>query len=369
MLVLLTFTSYSQEHQNPKIKALEEFLIRNGFELKNKALFGGWRKSSSVNYFNSYRIRIPDSTATISEEESRHQLLEFDSITTKLRLEQETIWDSIRIFVRELTPETDECYLHENHKEHTDTINYTLRFEQNGGDVRETVYLQYYRIKDTKYYFVGSDFLYSYLERLDRSDNDKDTFDIAGFERYLKQALAPILKLKGVKQYPIYWEYDDSYPMEKNQRDEEYFLYPSLSYHNASNHKPPYRVTITGTDYFIPKAHIDSTDAFLRRIETDVVRYLEQHHEQYFEHRARYGYTEGPKWNPIWDFAPLHEFFYGGYKGYPYTSPACSLYAYTEDEEGVHLLFMQHPYYETWVPKGFEKMKRWVNGKATLRKE
>lgn len=377
ILVLVMLASAVQAQQHEKVKELEQFLTRHGFVLYSKTLKGGLPHHSNA-YTNGYRVRIPVPTETMNDEEERQQRRELDSINAIQRMEQEAIWDSIRTFVCELMPHASQCYLHESHKDGRDTIKYSLICYEDDHNHRDQIFLRYFQGlgKEGHYYGVYSDFAWDYGLETGYEDDIK-AFDIDGFETYLKKTLAPILKMRGTKQYPIHWEYDKDYPI--REKNKETYLYWNVEGPSRIRTKHgdewveelvggcPEQGTIIGTDYFIPKSLIDSTFAFLRGIETEIVAYLEQHLDQRFTHRSQHGFSEGPNGIPIWDFSPLHEFVSSEYDMMSSEGTAYILFAYTNDE-GVHLLSLRYPEHALWIPKGFEKMKRWVNGKATYRK-
>lgn len=358
-LALLAANTFGQQSQ--KIRELEEFLIRHGFVLTDKHIGGGKYLYQHLSYSKTHSARVPKLSDTMSEEDVQLQRQEFDSINAIQRVAQEVIWDSIRNFVNELTPETSECYLHESHKDGKDTIRYTLRFSQSDGEIQENIQLRYfqgYRFNDD-IYSVHSDFSYSFNDI--HASNPDRAFDIDGFENYLRQVLTPILKKKGVKHYPIRWQYDESYPISQYNRD----LY--LHWNATPPSHVPQNGAATGTEFFIPKSQIDSTADFLRHIETEVVRYLQEHKDQRFTHDSRYEYSKKLGGNSMWDFGQVHEFVQSRHNLNETTGTAYALFSVIDDE-GVHLLSLKHPVNALWIPKGFQKMKSWKNGKAKYRR-
>ena len=378
VLAVLAVNTFGQQSQ--KIREFEDFLIRHGFELRNKSLRGGACKSFAHVLAYECDVRTPSFNDSIQELERQREKQDFDNYCASQQKELEAPWDSIRILINSLAKDASECYLHEAHKDEHDTIKYSLRFKYEEGGINkyENIRLNYSQglFFNNMIYAVGTNYEYSYHESDCPYDEAVSRFDINSFERYLRQVLAPVLKWKDVRQYPVRWEYDENYPI--SERNKDIYLYHDvhgpvrMQWQRGSEWVEkleggcPVQGIIRGTDYFIPKARIDSIWGFLRHIETEVVEYLEQHEEQSFSHTSRHGFSDNPRGTQIWDFYPTHELLRSiHYAGAAET--AYALYAITDDE-GVHILSLKHPVCALWIPKGFQKMKSWKNGKAKYRR-
>ena len=377
-LALLAANTFGQQSQ--KIREFEEFLIRHGFEFRNKALRGGAGKSFTHVMAFECDVRTPRFNDSVPEIERQQEKQDFDDYCTRQRQELEAPWDSIRILINSLAKDAAECYMREGHPADCDSITYLLRFEYEDGGVHkyEDIRLMYFQglCFNNKIYSAGTNYMYSYTESNCPYDEEESRFDINAFERYLSQVMAPFLKWKGARQYSVRWEYDEDYPMRERNEDAYLYHYVQGPVHvrtlrgdvwvEEQQGGSPARGAIRGTDYFIPKARIDSTWGFLRHIETEVVKYLEQHEKQNYHHTSRHGFSEDPRGTQTWDFSPLHELLASdSYLGD--TVPGYALYAITDDE-GVHILSLTHPVNALWIPKGFQKMKSWKNGKAKYRR-
>ena len=181
-------------------------------------------------------------------------------------------------------------------------------------------------------------------------------FDIAAFEAHIQPALEPLKKLKGAKTYPVYWQHDEGYVGTGNE----------LLYGIRFDYSHPAGLT-TGTYYFIPVQH--KAEPIFDRLDSLAHDYVNRHPEQ------PYTYNHIPI---ILRIHPSGYIFYDVlYHKYgdivevdsdecDINSTKYNLRCY-QDDEGLHILSLTTKG-RLWIPKGFQKMKRWVNGNATYRK-
>ena len=182
-------------------------------------------------------------------------------------------------------------------------------------------------------------------------------FDIAAFEAHIQPALEPLKKLKGAKTYPVYWQHDEGYVGTGNE----------LLYGIRFDYSHPAGLT-TGTYYFIPVQH--KAEPIFDRLDSLAHDYVNRHPEQpYTYHHIpiilridnRYGSIFCDVFHHVNDMVESDDDEIDSNNGTKY-----NLRCY-QDEDGLHILSLTTKGI-LWIPKNFQKMKRWVNGKATYRK-
>ena len=256
MLVMLVSAAQAQQ-QHEKIKELKELLNRHGLELRFKSRHNSVenvviRKDLGI----GYGLWAPRTDSTMTLEEKQRRIHQFDSLNNQRRIEMAAMLDSMKPIVAEMMASASECYLHENHKDGKDTLEYFFCFPHKDSDsmllahpnhrpfAAERVQLHFRQgLKQGPYnnwLFESNLYLtYNYYEStqgemtlLNRngaswSVKKPHRFDVDGFERFLSQALHPILKKRGVHQYPIHWQFDDTYLTRdfKYDKKEAFFVY------------------------------------------------------------------------------------------------------------------------------------------------
>lgn len=390
-------TSVWGQNTNPRIRQLEDFLRRqpHGIEFTQ-------RNYLSVCNYISYdwhaqldaigeNKKKPVITADMSREEKLKVGQQIDSINALTCQQLMDALDTIRLAFSSVRKEASESYMYEYHKEGNDSISYSVAFSHSDSPLEKTPWGDYVHArealkfrcetsKSSKIYGDGwwyrsdpeTDSLglaingwyqgpfahyYHYFEEpRGISKEDMKPFDIAAFEAHIQPAFESLKKLKGAKTYPVYWQHDEGYVGTGNE------LLAGLRF----DYSHPAGLT-TGTYYFIPVQH--KAEPIFDRLDSLAHDYVNRHPEQ------PYIYTHLPiilRIHPSGYIFP--DVLYHKYGDIvevdsdecDINSTKYNLRCY-QDDEGLHILSITTKG-RLWIPKGFQKMKRWVNGKATYRK-
>ena len=277
--------------------------------------------------------------------------------------------------------------MYEYHQDGADTINYSIAFDESNGkpgyprfgnviqfwNAHEVASFSYVSRKEDIWYPSNPDTKlkrvlvdrrsygnYSHIYEEPRGIPKEETkpFDIAAFEAHIQPALKPLMKLQGAKSYPVYWQHDKGYK-------DEVGSYGSLLY-GVRIEDWPAGLT-TGTYYFIPAQH--KAEPFYDRLDSLAHDYVNHHPEQPYRYHHipiilrvdRYGSIYSDVYFHINDIVESDSDDTDDINSTKY-----NLRCY-QDDDGLHILSLTTKGI-LWIPKGFQKMKRWVNGKATYRK-
>ena len=390
-------TSVWGQNKNPRIRQLEDFLRRqpHGIEFTQ-------RNDLSVCNYISYdwhaqldaigeNKKKPVITADMSREEKLKVGQQIDSINALTCQQLMDALDTIRLAFSSVRKEASESYMYEYHKEGNDSISYSVAFSHSDSPLEKTPWGDYVHAREALKFrceppnsreifgdgwWYRSDpetdslglaingwyqgpfaHYYHYFEEpRGISKEDMKPFDIAAFEAHIQPALEPLKKLKGAKTYPVYWQHDEGYVGTGNE----------LLYGIRFDYSHPAGLT-TGTYYFIPVQH--KAEPIFDRLDSLAHDYVNRHPEQ------PYTYNHIPI---ILRIHPSGYIFYDVlYHKYgdivevdsdecDINSTKYNLRCY-QDDEGLHILSLTTKG-RLWIPKGFQKMKRWVNGNATYRK-
>ena len=256
--------------------------------------------------------------------------------------------DTIRIAFASVSKDAKESYRYEYHQNGSDTIRYSAVFS---GDA--------YEVARFRYEDRFGRYSHSRHESSGLSEENQKPFDIAAFEAHIQPALEPLMKLQGVKSYPVHWQHDKGYEDEVGSRG-------NLLYGVRIRESWPAGLT-TGTYYFIPAQH--QAKPIFDRLDSLAYDYVNRHPEHpYAYHHIpiiiridnRYGsfYTDV--------FYHAYDIVESDDDDCDETSTQYNLRCF-QDDDGLHILSLTTKGI-LWIPKGFQKMKRWVNGKASYRK-
>ena len=267
--------------------------------------------------------------------------------------EMEDAIDSIRIVFANIRKEATESYMYEYHKDCADTIHYSLvsRYD-NAHEFAKFIFDKSCSLGPFAYYD------HHYEEPHGISEEEMKPFDITAFEAHIQPALEPLMKLQGAKAYPVYWQHDKGY---KNE-----FRSYSLLYGQRIEDIWPAGVT-TGTYYFIPAQH--KAEPIVDRLDSLAHDYVNHHPEQpyIYDHIPiilRIDNRYGSIYHDV--FYHVHDMVESDSDELDDNSTKYNLRCY-QDDDGLHILSLTTKGL-LWIPKGFQKMERWVNGKATYRK-
>ena len=256
--------------------------------------------------------------------------------------------DAIRVAFASVSKDAKESYRYEYHQNGGDTIRYSVVFN---GDA--------YEVATFRYEYRFGHYSHSRHESSGLSEADQKPFDIAAFEAHIQPALEPLMKLQGVKSYPVHWQHDKGYADDVGSRGN--LLYGVRIYNIW-----PAGLT-TGTYYFIPAQH--QARPIFDRLDSLAYDYVNRHPEHpYAYHHIpiiiridnRYGSFYADVFYHAYDIVESEDDCCDDTNSTKY-----NLRCY-QDEDGLHILSLTTKGI-LWIPKHFQKMKSWINGKATYR--
>ena len=391
LLVALVTTAFGQRlrvgdaealgmNANPRLRQLEDYLREHSHGIKFTQ-----KSDGDGDVWYSWRAEIDaigkkENKPSVTPEMNKETMLQTihirDSINALVRRQYEDAIDSIRTAFSSGRKDADESYMYEYHQGSADTISYSVVFRNDAyEDAKFSTEKQrseegnnessdwWFHADSLDFYFYQGPFgHYSHYrnEPNGLTKEDRKPFDIAAFEAHIQPALEPLLKLQGVKSYPVHWQHDKGYADDVGSRG-------NLLYGVRIRESWPAGLT-TGTYYFIPAQH--QAKPIFDRLDSLAYDYVNRHPEQpYAYHHIpiiiridnRYGSFYGDVFYHTYDIVESEDDCCDDTNSTKY-----NLRCY-QDDDGLHILSLTTKGI-LWIPKGFQKMKRWVNGKATFRK-
>ena len=341
-LLALAATAFGQ-NTNPRLRELEDFLRRQPHGVQFT------QKNDLNNHYIRYDWHAQIDTMTMSRQQLMNAFIVLREAFASMR------------------KKATESYMYEYHKDGKDTINYSVAFSN---DDRE---MENHRSGNHIFYFdvhEAANFRYDHPpfghynhfceEPRGIAEEEKKPFDIAAFEAQIEPALKSMMTLQGAKSYPVYWQHDKEYVDSTGTN--------GLGLYGGRLPDDPQAGLTTGTHYFIPAQY--NAGGIYVLLHSQAYDYVDRHPEQPYKitylpiilRISRDGNVDkGPFHMATGDivesdirpFADLNSTKY-------------NLRCY-QDDDGLHILSLTTKGI-LWIPKGFQKMKRWVNGKATFRK-
>ena len=171
-------------------------------------------------------------------------------------------------------------------------------------------------------------------------------FDIEAFQALIQPVIKPLLSLKGVKTYSVYWRHDVGYDEEVS---EEGLIFKSVSYGSADS---GHGIT-TGTFYFIPAQYEAEAKALHKQLDSLSLAYVNQHPEQPYIY----------KYSKDYSFFNIVEILNGHRH---HVSDDYSLRSYS-DPDGFYILSLTTKG-DIWIPREWPKLKSWINGEKVYLK-
>jgi hypothetical protein len=340
-LLALAATAFGQ-NTNPRLRELEDFLRRqpHGVQFTQRNVVDA--------HVIRYDWRAQIDTITMWQPQLLNAFI------------------TLRETFASMRKEATESYMYEYHQDGKDTISYSVAFN----DDRE---MDNHRSGNHIYYFdvhEAATFRYEYPpfghyhhfceEPRGIAEDEMKPFDIAAFEAQIEPALKAMMKLQGAKSYPVYWQHDKEY-VDSTHSD-------GLPLYGGRLPDDPKPGVTTGTHYFIPAQH--QAEPLVQQLDSLAYDYVNRHPEQ------PYIFTRIPI------ILRIDNRRHSVYKGVFHhvngdivesdddeddiNSTKYNLRCY-QDEDGLHILSITTKGV-LWIPMGFQKMKSWVNGKATFRK-
>ena len=346
--------------QNPRLKQLEDCLRKQGYEIGysqwNRASQGITRNwtigfgARGQEIINNMAYRMPDSLVALRRQQLAIAI------------------DSISAAFTDLSKEEVESHLYENHKDCADTIEYSIGFFdgrrdlQSSNDNNRVWFLNAKEQASFSYHKNCDDWdVGNYWHRYE-SDNrvTLKSFDAAAFEAHIQPAFAVLKSLKGAATYPVYWRHDKEYK-------------DSLSGGRISmilGHKDQTGL-VTGSHYFIPAQYKAETNALYQQLDSLTFDYVNRHPEQnhHYYTDSALPYATAPtselKTITVASINSLQRIPIIKLQGHSYGlySDDDNYYFYFyQMEDGLHILSITSKG-EGWMPKEWQKLKSWINGK------
>ena len=358
ILLAWTTTAFSQ---NPRLKQLEDCLRKQGYEI-------GYSQSNRASQSTLHNWTL--AFGARGEEIINNQFYCVpDSIVPQRRQQLAIAIDSIRDAFTDLR--MVESHQFDKHEGCADTIDYSIGFLADRNkletskalaghrvwfiNAKEQAYFSYYKNCDD--WDVGS-YLHQY-----QSDNRaaRQTFDAPAFEAHIQPAFAVLKSLKGASTYPVYWRHDKDY---KDSIAGGRILM-ILGYEDGSH-----TGLVTGSHYFIPAQYKAETNALYQQLDSLTFDYLNRHpgqlHSYYTDSALPYATASTNEYItiPAASFNSLHRIPIVKLIGDAYTIKDDNYYFYFyQMEDGLHILSITSKG-EGWMPKEWQKLKSWINGKA-----
>lgn len=364
LLVLVCLTAQGQT-PNAQFRQLEDYLYRKGFDVRliqyngGDGLYHQWAVNISAE-----RIKLQLGMRIGGNEDfyTRQHLI--DSINALRQQELMEVLDSIRHTFARVSKDVTESYLYEVHKNGVDTIKYSLGMKAkessalvfSGEDNRgERFYVDPCEVMDFRYQSkasVANGMGFGFLTHVFNYDSglswdDMKDFDNMAFEQLIQPVLKRAMKLKGAKEYPVYWRHDKGF-------DDDVTEGGGLIQKGVSSVFDNQGGLTTGVDYVIPLQHDDAAHALFRELDSLSHGYVDAHPEQL------YRYKFPSQCFPAIDGTILRGYNLDGTDKYILM---CEL-----DPEGFHILYLRING-DFWLPRDWQKLKSYINGEKVYRKK
>ena len=394
-LVALTSAAFAQD-PNPQLQHFEDWLTQQGhvvtFSQTNDpeyddGIFYYWKSEMDVLKPIHKMLNEVDGH---NDEATQKAILRIDSAYAASHQTLEEMVDTARSLFSRLGKDAWGTDLFEYHKDGADTINYSVAFNHGKEGLeakRFSNFLEFlapekayfrYQARNENIWFPSDpesplqrchvdQRIYGYYSHScwkprGVADDEIKPFDEVAFEAHIKPALEALKAVNGAKSWPVYWRHDEDY-VDEGGFDGNLFI----QYFRANT---AHAGLTTGTHYFIPAQCEAEFMALRLQLDSLAHDYVNRHPEQPYE------YTFIPVVLRILpNYSVLKEdpglFHETGdivtNSREEDTGHYYNLRCYCDDE-GFHVLSITTDG-ALWIPKGWQKMKRWVNGKATYRKK
>ncbi len=272
--------------------------------------------------------------------------------------------DSIRRTFSELAKTASESYLYEYHRGKKDTIKYSLSFvkEENDSSItmkhNNSIAFRYFR-EVGRFNFMNHEstisddidgtgryqHIYYDDNPLGLSWEQLKPFDGEEFQRLIEPVLKGALKGKGVKSYPIHWQHDEGYKDNIGGG-----LQSKTTWYTDRDEENKHTGLTTGTHYVFPKEQEALALSIHHQLDSIAFAYVNAHPEQL------YTYSKTDRYYPYVLAGMISGYVHKRTKEKAYELK-CFL-----DEDGFHLVSIT-TIGELWVPKDWQKLNSWVNGK------
>ena len=345
VLAAIAVTAVCEEHK-ALLRQLDEYLEKQGYLITHyQSPMGGYVEDNR--YFMMHES-WKSSTGNAS----------YDSLSTLKRRNLQNALDSIRHTFAQLSSEASESCMYEYHKNSIDTIKYTIAFKREEKDdytirkgnglslivdlTREAAQFRYdaYRVNEAK--LTNEDGAYTHITFTPTEVSYKDMkgFDIEAYEEYLKPLTEKMMKLKGVKCFPVYWQHETSTPKEDND-----FISKAWSTDSIS------KGLTTGRHYYMPSMDEEEKKKLYKELDSMTYEYVNMHPEQNYT----YYFKSKPNLN---DNIVIGQ----------WENRSCLYHVKCyQDNNGFHILMVK-TVGDFWIPSDWQRLKSYINGKKTYLK-
>lgn len=270
--------------------------------------------------------------------------------------EREKELNAMRDACRMLSKNAKESYLWESHEGGKDTLMYILTL--NNDTCRETLKLMY---TDRNVRFITLDEdgtselkpkgAYEFEYCIENGDNQDNHFvDV----EELNRRIAHLWQDERIESHDLYIRHDKSYPTSSKGMD-----YIST----ATNIQLWFDSETRGTLYTIPTKELGD------RIFLELGEIITQYYKEN-PHVIHYGSSVIPQTYDAWQMDLVHSQimdFTGGNK--PWHEYRIIFYPPGNKKDGICRILVEETTGALWLPEGWQRMKSWVNGKATYYKK
>lgn len=365
LLTLLTIVAQAQQSKLV-LSQLEDYLQLLGFDIShtqsnaNGSISHKWLcMISSVKRPVSVLYEHGVLREGMSEDMKQHIIHRLDSIYALRQQQIPKALDSIRTTFGRLAMEASESYMYEYHKNGSDTLKYALAFDQDNkthfSSLNQTVgsiyggcvaNFRYGKRFNERYQGVEEFGTYNRAVSIPNSVYDLQPFDMNAFEALIQPSLKQLMKLKGAKNYPVYWRHDEGFNDDIGTGD-----LVSKTIHESDNGDNKHTGLTTGTHYFIPSKYEAEAEALCRHLDSLAHDYVDRHPEQLY----RYYFTSHFSNGKLMDIVHGPEYF---------QTPISYNLSCMRDGDGFHILSITTEG-ELWIPREWQKLKSWNNGEKT----
>ena len=366
-LVLLAASAAAAFCQEPnkQLQRLEEYLRKQGFSSsREQSTTWGRGITHKMNTgFHFYITDNPPMHESMSQKQREKAIYMNDSLNAQRHRIMASSLDSIRRTFALLGAEAAESHLYEYHKFGTDTIRYSLVLPQEMEEVMpdsfsfrdpEIANFYYHRYKDTKgdggiVESASLNHLITVSSGIRR--DDMKAFDIEAFEVLILPELSPLMKKKGAKVYPVHWQHDAGFDDEVGRG----LMYKATTWSSPEPEENLHIGLTTGSHYLIPARYEAEATALCQSLYSLALDYVNSHPEQLYNYEFMPSHFPYP--------GNLYEVVWGGDRTGSNGYYLCLM----KDKEGFHILSLKSKG-ERWVPKDWQKLESYINGKITYLK-
>ena len=170
-------------------------------------------------------------------------------------------------------------------------------------------------------------------------------FDTIAFKALIQPGFDKIMKLKGVKKYPVHWQHDRDF-------DGGHDFYTMVYGVSKGGKKTWFEGLTTGTHYIIPSQYKEEAEALYRQLDSLTYDYVNKHPEQPYTYNYTTGYDIDKEFH-------INPYFWGYHHK---NAVVYKLYCELGTDGNYHILSLDNKG-QGWVPKEWKILKSYINGK------